>query len=65
MAIHSDDIYADKKEQLEKVEDFCLDSEILRAVFDLKGVSTGFLAITDKRLIFYDKEFFKIGRAHV
>jgi hypothetical protein len=65
MAIHSDDIYADKKEQLEKVEDFCLDSEIIRAVFDLKGVSTGFLAITDKRLIYYDKEFFKKQKAIV
>jgi hypothetical protein len=65
MAIHADDIYADKKEQLEKVEDFCLDSEIIRAVFDLKGVSTGFLAITDKRLIFYDKEFFKKQKAIV
>jgi len=62
MAIHSDDIYADKKEQLEKVEDFCLDSEIIRAVFDLKGVSTGFLAITDKRLIFTTRNFSKNRR---
>jgi hypothetical protein len=65
MAIYSSGMYIDKKEQLEKVEDFCLANEVIRAVFDLKGVSTGFLAITDKRLIYYDKEFFKKQKAVV
>jgi hypothetical protein len=65
MAIYASGMYVDKKEQLEKVEDFCLANEVIRAVFDLKGVSTGFLAITDKRLIYYDKEFFKKQKAMV
>jgi hypothetical protein len=65
MAIYYSGMYIDKKEQLEKVEDFCLANEVIRAVFDLKGVSTGFLAITDKRLIYYDKEFFKKQKAVV
>jgi hypothetical protein len=63
MAIYSGDMYVDKKEQLDKIEDFCLANEVIRAVYDLKGVSSGFLAITDKRLIFYDKEFFKKQKA--
>jgi hypothetical protein len=65
MAIYASGMYVDKKEQLEEVEDFCLANEVIRAVFDLKGVSTGFLAITDKRLIYYDKEFFKKEKAVV
>ena len=65
MAIYAAGMYVDKKEQLEKVEDFCLQNEVIRAVFDLKGISSGFLAITDKRLIFYDKEFLKKEKAVV
>ena len=65
MAVHAPDIYVDKKDQLDKVEDFCLENELIRAVFDLKGISTGFLAITDRRLIYYDKEFFKKQKAVV
>ncbi len=65
MAIYSADMYVDKKEQLEKIEDICLADELIRAVFDLKSVGSGFLAITDKRLIYYDKEFFKKQKAMV
>jgi len=65
MAIYAAGMYVDKKEQLDKVEDFCLANEVIRAVFDLKGVSSGFLAVTDKRLIFYDKEFLKKQKAVV
>ena len=65
MAIYAVGMYVDKKEQLEKVDDFCLQNEVIRAVFDLKGISSGFLAITDKRLIFYDKEFLKKEKALV
>lgn len=57
MAIHADDIVVDKAEQLEKVEGFCLPNEVIRGVFDLKGVGTGFIAILDKRIIFYDRAF--------
>ena len=55
MAIHADDLVVDKKEQLEKIEAMCLPDEVIRAVFDLKGAGTGFLGVTDKRIIFYDK----------
>ena len=65
MAIYAGDMYVDKKEQLEKIEDICLADEVIRAVFDLKSVGTGFLAITDRRLIYYDKEFFKKQKAMV
>jgi hypothetical protein len=55
MAIHSDDMLFDKKDQLEKIEGFCQENEVIRAVFDLKGAGSGFIGITDKRVIFYDK----------
>ena len=65
MAIYADDMYVDKREQLTKVEDMCLVDEVIRAVFDLKSVGTGFLGITDKRIIYYDKQFFKKQKAVV
>jgi len=65
MAKYADDITVDRKEQLEKIEGVCLPNEIIRAVFDLKGKGTGFLGITDKRLIYYDKAFLKSKKALV
>lgn len=65
MAIHADDMTVDKKDQLEKIEGVCLPDEVIRAVFDLKGRGTGFLGITDKRIIYYDKEFMKGKKAMV
>jgi len=65
MARYSEDIMVDKKDQLEKIEGACLPNETIRAVFDLKGAGTGFLGITDKRLIYYDKAFLKSKKALV
>jgi hypothetical protein len=65
MAIHADDMIVDKEEQLEKIENMCLPDETIRAIFDLKGVGTGFLGITDKRIIYYDKAFLKSRKALV
>ena len=65
MAKHAPDIIVDKKDQLEKIEGVCLPNEIIRAVFDLKGAGTGFLGLTDKRIIFYDKAFMKKKKAIV
>lgn len=65
MVMYAGDMLVDKREQLQKIEDFCLQNEVIRAVFDLKGTSTGFLGITDKRLIFYDRDFFKGAKAMV
>ena len=55
----------DRKEQLEKIEGICLPEETIQAVYDLKGRGTGFLGITDKRVIFYDREFLKSKKAIV
>jgi len=57
MANYADDIIVDKKEQLEKIEGICLPDKVIRAVFDTKGVGTGFLGITDKRIVYYDKQY--------
>ena len=65
MAIHAADLLVDKKEQLEKIEDYCLPNEVIRAVFDCKGVGTGFVGITNKRAIFYDKAFRRKQKAMV
>ncbi|MFC2045199.1 PH domain-containing protein [Chloroflexota bacterium] len=65
MAIHAEDMKVDKKDQLDKIESICLPDEIIRAVFDLKGAGTGFLGITDKRIIYYDKAFLKNKKALV
>jgi len=65
MAQRAPDIMVDKKDQLEKIEGMCLPDETIRAVFDLKGAGTGFIGLTDKRLIFYDKAFMKKKKALV
>ena len=65
MAQRAPDIIVDKKDQLERIEGVCLPNETIRAVFDLKGAGTGFLGLTDKRIIFYDKAFMKKKKAIV
>ena len=55
----------DKQDQLEKIQATLIEGEQLRAVFDMKGGGTGFLGITDKRLIFYDKAFMRKSKAMV
>jgi hypothetical protein len=65
MAIYAEDIIIDKQDQLEKIEGICLEDEIIRAVFDLKGRGTGFIGITNKRVIYYDKEFLRGKKALV
>ncbi|MBN1192066.1 MAG: PH domain-containing protein [Coriobacteriia bacterium] len=65
MPEYSSNMYVDKKDQLEKVEAVCLPDELIRAVFDLKGRGTGFLGITDKRIVYFDKEFMKNRKALV
>ena len=65
MVRYAEDMTVDKKDQLEKVEGICLPDETIRAVYDLKGHGTGFLGITDKRIIYFDKEFMKKKKAIV
>jgi len=65
MPQYAQGITVDKKEQLEKIESVCLPDEVIEAVFDLKGAGTGFLGITNKRIIYYDKAFLKSKKALV
>ncbi|HEV8639445.1 MAG TPA: PH domain-containing protein [Chloroflexota bacterium] len=55
----------DRLDQVEKVQAALLEGETLLAVFDMKGGGTGFLGITDKRLIVYDKAFLRKMKAIV
>jgi hypothetical protein len=45
----------DKREQLEKLEGVLLDGEEVLACLDMKGGGTGFIGLTDKRVVVYDK----------
>jgi hypothetical protein len=45
----------DNKAQLDRIMPMVNPPEILYAVFDLKGGGTGFVGITDRRLIFMDQ----------
>lgn len=65
MAQYAPDLVVDKEDQLEKIEGVCLADEIIRAVFDLKGGGSGFIGLTDKRIIYYDKAFLKKKKALV
>lgn len=48
----------DKKDQLDRVKAYLIAGESIYAVFDCKGGGTGFVGITDQRVIFYDQAFF-------
>lgn len=54
------EIVYDRKEQLEQVRSGLLQGETLLAVYDAIGTGTGFLGLTDKRVIVQDKSF--VGR---
>jgi len=47
----------DSKSQYERVVPHLFQGEVLYFVFDLKGAGTGFIGITDKRIIFIDQDF--------
>lgn len=59
----TDDVIYDQLDQLKQVEPWILSDERLYAVFDCKGAGTGFVAITSKRLMFYDRAFMKKRKA--
>ncbi len=56
---------ADDTGQLRKVEQYLVPGERPLAVLDMKGGGTGFLGITDRRIIFYDKAFLQRRKAMV
>jgi hypothetical protein len=47
----------DSKAQYERVVPHLFQGEALYFVFDLKGAGTGFIGITDRRIIFVDQDF--------
>jgi len=49
------DIEIDKPDQYAQIQPWVIEGERLYAVYDLKGAGTGFVGITNKRLIFYDR----------
>ena len=59
------EVIFDKKDQLDKVWGWILPGETLYAVYDCRGAGTGFIGITDRRIIFYDKRFIGKKKAMV
>ena len=55
----------DLKEQLDKIKEIVLSGEKIEGVFDLKGSGTGFLGVTSRRIIVYDKAFLQKMKAVV
>ena len=51
----SQQVEYDSKGQMERIAPMVEAPEILYAVFDLKGSGSGFVGITDRRLIFMDQ----------
>jgi Bacterial PH domain len=51
--------YFDKKEQLDQIRPWLLETEKLYCVLDCKGAGTGFVAVADKRVLFYDRATFR------
>jgi len=55
----------DKQDQWNRILPFIIDGETLAAVFDLKGGGTGFIGVTDQRIIFLDQAFISKKKAMV
>jgi hypothetical protein len=55
----------DNPEQLQKIQEGLLPEERVFAVFDMKGGGTGFIGITDKRVMIQDSAFLKKEKAIV
>jgi hypothetical protein len=47
----------DKAEQLQQIQSGLLEGEEIIAVYDAVGVGTGFIGLTDRRVIIQDKSF--------
>jgi len=53
------DVIFDKEDQLKRIQQYIIPRETLVAVYDCKGAGSGFVGITDQRIIFYDQAFFR------
>ncbi len=47
----------DKREQLQQIQSGLLEGESVIAVYDAVGMGTGFIGLTDRRVIIQDKSF--------
>ncbi len=59
------EVVYDKQDQLDKIQSALLPGEVVEGVFDMKGGGTGFLGVTNKRVIVYDKAFMRKMKAVV
>ncbi len=55
----------DKQDQLERIQALVVPGEVLYAVYDMKGGGTGFVGITDRRLLFMDESFVRKSKVLV
>ena len=51
------EVVFDRQEQLKQIQSGLLDGEQVIAVYDAIGSGTGFLGLTDRRVIIQDKSF--------
>jgi hypothetical protein len=65
MEVAMADVRYDIKAQLDRIKAYLIPDETLYAVFDCKGGGTGFVGITDQRIIFYDQVFLATRKAMV
>jgi hypothetical protein len=56
------EVLFDKAEQVEKCQGVLLEGETLIAVYDEQGVGSGFVGITDRRLIYYNGAIMSKGK---
>jgi hypothetical protein len=61
----ADPIEFDNKGQKDRIEALLMPDEQLYAVYDMKGGGTGFVGITDLRLIFLDQAFLRKKKSMV
>lgn len=52
----------DNKGQYDRIVPYIIDGETLYVVFDCKGAGTGFVGVTDQRVIFFDQEVLTWGK---
>jgi len=55
----------DRKDQHDRIVAYIIPGERLVAVYDCKGAGTGFVGISDRRVIFYDQATFTKKRAMI
>jgi hypothetical protein len=55
----------DNKSQYDRIVSYIIPGEELFAVLDCKGGGTGFIGLTDRRLIFYDQGFIQKKKSMV